>query len=103
MKPVLIHFTDSQGQMLQTYSTCSLKTGMMDNLFDIAERAESMQQNQLRVTEAKKFFADLKGMIVEVFGNQFTYQELNEGAEHAEIMRVFKELCANITGEMQKN
>lgn len=103
MKPVFIRFTDNKGQVTKTFTTCSLKTGMMDNIFDIAERAEGMQKNKLGVGEARQFFKDLKAMIVSVFGNQFTYDELNEGAEQAEIMKVFNDLCSNITGEMQKN
>lgn len=103
MKPVFIEFTDSEGKKTKTFTTCSLKTGMMDTIFDIAERAEGLQNEKPSMTEVRAFFRDLKALIVAVYGGQFTYEELNEGAEQAEIMKVFNDLCGNITGEMQKN
>lgn len=103
MKPVLIRFTDSEGNTTKTYTVCSLKTGMMDNIFDIAEKAEGLKKNQPSLTEVRNFLKDLKAIIVSVFGGQFTFDELNEGVEQGELMKVFKDLCANITGEMKKN
>lgn len=103
MKPLFINFADSDGKTLKTYSACSLKTGTMDNIFDIAERAESLQKGQLEMKEVRSFFKELKALIVSVFGGQFTFDELNEGVEQAEIMKVFSDLCSNVMGQMQKN
>lgn len=103
MKPVFIEFTDSQGKKAKTFTACSLKTGMMDNIFDIAERAEKLKSDHIDMTEVRGFFKDLKALIVSVYGGQFTYDELNEGVEQDEIMRVFQNLCENMMGEMQKN
>ena len=63
MKPVFIEFTDHNGEVVKRFSTCSLKAGMMDNIFDIAERAEEYEKGSLGVKEAKEFFADLKAII----------------------------------------
>ncbi len=103
MKPVHLRFTDAKGEVTKTFTVCSLKTGMMDNIFDIAERAEGLQKGQLNISEVRTFFKDLKAIIVAVFGGQFTYDELNENVEQPELMKVFTDLCKNITGEMQKN
>lgn len=103
MKPVFIRFTDHQGETIKTHTTCSLKTGMMDLIMDIAERAEKMEKVKVAVPEVKAFFKDLKALIVSVFGKQFTYDELNDGVEQEEIMKVFNDLCENAKGDMQKN
>ena len=102
MKPIMINFTDSLGKTTKTYSACSIKTGTMDLIFDMAERVEAYQQGGLDIRLAKSFFNDLKAIIVEVFGGQFSFDELNKNVEQGEIMKVFKELCANVTGEITK-
>lgn len=103
MKPVFIEFTDGEGNVTKRYTTCSLKTGMMDNIFDIAEKAQDYESGKLGLKEAREFFRDLKAIIVSVFHGQFTYDELNEGAEQDEIIKVFTDLCSKIIGEMAKN
>lgn len=103
MKPVFLRFTDHEGNTTKTFTACSLKTGMMDNIFDIAERAEALQKGGLEMSEVRQFFKDLKAIIINVFGRQFSFDELNENVEQSELMKVFTDLCNNITGEMQKN
>jgi hypothetical protein len=101
MKPITIDFTDDQGKVIKTYSTCSVKTGAMDNIFDIAEKAQEMESAQ-EMKIIRGFFKDLKATIVDIFGNQFTYDELNKGVEQSELMKVFNEICANLQGAMIK-
>lgn len=103
MKPVYINFTDEEGKKIKTFTTCSLKTGVMDNIFDIAERAESLEKDNISVSEVKEFYRDLKSLILTVFKYQFSFEELNENVEQEELMKVFKDLCKNIGGEMKKN
>lgn len=103
MKPVFINFTDDEGKVTKTYTTCSLKTGMMDNILDIAERADSMEKGNISVNEVKEFYRDLKGLILAVFRYQFSFEELNENVEQDELMKVFKDICSNISGELKKN
>lgn len=103
MKPIFIHFTDHEGNKVKTFTSTSLKTGMLDNIFDIAERAEAMQKNGSGISEIRSFYRDLKAIIVSVFGQQFTYDELDQNVETKELMRVFQEVCKNITGDMKKN
>lgn len=103
MKPVFINFTDEKGNKTKTFTTCSLKTGMMDNIFDIAERAENLEKENVNLGEVKAFYQDLKAMILAVFKYQFSYDELNENVEQEELMKVFNDLCNNIGGEMKKN
>ena len=73
----------------------------MDNIFDIAEKADGLEKGELDLKEARQFFKDLKAIIVEVFGNQFSFEELK--IEQAEVMKVFKDLCSRLSGEMTKN
>jgi len=103
MKPVYINLTDEEGKKIKTFTTCSLKTGVMDNIFDIAERAESLEKDNISVSEVKEFYRDLKSLILTVFKYQFSFEELNENVEQEELMKVFKDLCKNIGGEMKKN
>lgn len=103
MKPVFLKFTDDEGKVIKTHTTCTLKAGRMDQIFDIAERAEGLEKEEAGIKEVRQFFDDLSALIVDVFGHKFTMEELKEGAEQGEIMEVFQELCARITGEFQKN
>ena len=101
MKPVFLRFTDSNGEVTKTFTTCSLKTGTLDNILDIAERAEELKG--ANITEIRAFYKDLKAIIADVFKGQFTFDELNENVEQEELEKVFKDLCSRISGEMQKN
>ena len=101
MKAVFLQFTDHEGKVTKTYTACSLKTGMIDNLFEIAEKAQGLKTTE-NVREIMSFFKDLKAIIVEVFGKQFTYDELNKNVEQDELMKVFNELCSRISGELQQ-
>ncbi|AKL96622.1 hypothetical protein CACET_c31780 [Clostridium aceticum] len=103
MKPVFLRFTDDKGKVTKTFTVSNLKTGMMDNIFDIAERAENLQKSDVKISEVREFYKDLRGVIVAVFKGQFTYDELNENVENDELMKVFTALCSNISGEMKKN
>jgi len=103
MKPVYIKFTDEEGKIIKTFTSCSLKTGAMDNIFDIAERAEELEKEGIKISQVKSFYNDLKSLILSVFKYQFSFDELNENVEQEELMKVFNDLCANIGGELQKN
>lgn len=103
MKPVSINFTDEEGKLVKTYTTCSLKTGMMDLIFDIAERAEDLEKGKMGVSDVKTFYHDLKALILAIFHYRFSLEELNEGVEQEELMRVFQDICSKIAGELKKN
>lgn len=103
MKPVFINFTDDEGNKTKTFTVCSLKTGMMDNIFDLAERAGQLKKEEISLKEIKEFYSDLKSIIVTIFKHQFTFDELNENVEQEELMKVFKDVCSKIAGEMRKN
>lgn len=105
MKPVFIKFTDEseEQKVIVTHVTCSMKTGMMDQILDIGERADKLKTEGTGIAEVRQFYNDLNGLIVAVFGHKFTLEELKAGAEQTEVMAVFQELCARIAGEFQKN
>jgi len=103
MKPVFINFTDDEGKTVKTFTTCSLKTGMMDNIFDLAERADNLPKDDISISEVRAFYQDLKSLILAIFKYQFSFDELNKNVEQEELMKVFKDICSKISGEMKKN
>lgn len=104
MKPVFLRFTDAEGKTMKTFTATTLKTGMMDTIFDIAERAESFDKGETPpIKELRAFYADIKALFVSVFGHKFTYDEINEHVEVNELMNAFQVLCKHSMGGMQKN
>lgn len=103
MKAIFINFTDDEGNKIKTFTTCSLKTGMVDRIFAIAERAESIEKENVKISEVREFYQDLKSLILEVFKYQFSYDELNESVDQEELMKVFTDICKGIGGGMKKN
>lgn len=103
MKPVFINFTDENGEKTKTFTTCTMKTGVVDSIFEIAERAENIEKENVKISEVRTFFNDLKCLILEVFKYQFSYDELNENVDQEELMKVFKDICGAIGSGMKKN
>ena len=103
MKPVFIKFTDDEGKTVKTFTACRLKTGMMDDIFDVAERAEKLDSKDTSISDIKEFYADLKDTILKIFKYQFSLDELNKNVEQEKLMETFKDLCETLGGEMVKN
>lgn len=103
MRAVTIQFTDDEGNVLKTHVTCTLKAGMMDQILEVAEKAEAIKKESAGASDVRQFYKDLNGLVVAVFNHKFTLDELLNGAEQDEIMKTFEELCGRISGEMQKN
>jgi hypothetical protein len=57
----------------------------------------------MNIKEVKAFFQDLKSIILAVFKYQFSLEELNDGVEQEELMKVFSDVCNKVSGEMKKN
>lgn len=103
MKPIFINFTDENGEKTKTFTTCSMKTGIVDSVFDIAERAEKLETSKVTISEVRAFNNDLKSLILEVFKYQFSFDDLNEQVEQEELMKVFKDICGAIGSGLKKN
>ncbi len=103
MKPIFINFTDENGEKTKTFTTCSMKTGIVDSIFDIAERAEKLETSKVTISEVRAFNNDLKSLILEVFKYQFSFDDLNEQVEQEELMKVFKDICGAIGSGLKKN
>ena len=103
MKPIFINFTDENGKKTETFTSCTMKTGIVDNIFDIAERAEKLEKGNVTMGEVRTFYNDLKSLILEVFKYQFSFEDLNEQVEQEELMKVFKDICNSIGSGMKKN
>lgn len=103
MKPIFINFTDENGEKTKTFTTCSMKTGIVDSIFDIAERAEKLETSKVTISEVRAFNNDLKSLILEVFKYQFSFEDLNEQVEQEELMKVFRDICNSIGSGLKKN
>lgn len=103
MKTVYLYFKDDEGQKTQTFVACSLKTGVVDQLFDLAEEAEKLDLDNITIPEVRTFFRELKNLILRVFSYKFSLEELNDNVEQADLMIVFDDLCESIGSSMRKN
>ena len=103
MKAIIIHFSDAQSAATKTYSTVSIKTGLVDRIFDLASTAQELEKGSTDIALVREFFHEMKAVIVALFGNQFSLDELQSGVEQNELMRCFTSACMSITGELSKN
>lgn len=106
MKAVTITFTDENGKNTGTYITSSIKMGTVDQLFDIAERAEQFDDKELddmSIKEVRELFNDIKAVIVRAFAYRFELNELDDGLELSELMPLFEKLMESIGGSFKKN
>ena len=103
-QPIFINFTDHNGDVIKTYTTVSVKTGMMDRVYDFADRAiEIKSKNDVSMKEVKEINQEMKAIVVAVFGNQFSYDELNENVDHEELEAAFQRIVTRTRGTLRKN
>lgn len=101
-----INFTDAKGKVTKTYSAVAIKTGFVDKIMAISERASTLEDigsEKEQVTAYIALMADLKALIVDIFGRQFTYDELQNGVEQKELMRCFHATVDFIREAVSKN
>lgn len=98
-----IKFTDAQGKVKKIYTAVGLKSGIVDKLLGVAEKQAQAQQGEQSAAEQKALWSEMMALIVEVFGRQFTYDELADGADIQEIVRCFQSLNAFVTESVSKN
>lgn len=103
MKPVIIKFTDAEGKTTRTYSTTTIKTGVMDRIFDIAEKTDQYENGKLEMSDVRGFFQDLKAVMVDVFGRQFNYDDIDQGVDVEELINVFTAVCIGLQVQFGKN
>lgn len=102
MKTVIINFTDADGKKTKSFASSSLKVGLVDKIFEIAEKAPSLQESA-NIKDVKEFYEDLQSLLVSVFGYKFSLDELKENVDQEEMMRVFNEICKSLGQETRKN
>jgi len=96
MKAVLLTFTDHMGKPTKTYSCCSVKVGLYSKIIPIAEKVKDFEGDSYSVEEIGEFLTEVKAVIVEAFGRQFTIDELDEGVEIGELTKVIGALFSAI-------
>ena len=86
--PVRITFYNPDDSIKAEFCKLRIPLGLVDIALDLAENME--QRSDRETWDAVKAF------IVEAFGEQFTLNELNEGADLGDILSVFNTIVAKI-------
>lgn len=94
-----IDFTDGEGKVIKTFTVTGIKTGKMDRVFELADEAKEAKGLKGIVEWRRK----IKALLVEIFNNQFTYDELQEGATNDEVMRCFNSILSGTGEAIEKN
>jgi len=96
-----INFTGDDGGITRTITTTEIKTGKMDRIFELADEAKEAAEAGIRgITAWRK---KIKALLVEIFHNQFTYDELQDGATNDEVMRCFNSILRGTGDAITKN
>ena len=92
-----IKFTDEKGKITNKYRVLDIKTGVVDRCFDFAEHAKKIDEDkEHELPDIQAFYADMRALIVDVFGGQFTYEECGKGAGFKELLRCYNEILISI-------
>jgi hypothetical protein len=86
--PIKITFYNSDDSVKAEYSKLRIPLGLVDIALELAENQEPKSDRETWET--------IKAFIVEVFGEQFTLDELNKGADLGDILSVFSMIVAKI-------
>jgi hypothetical protein len=86
--PIKITFYNPDDSVKAEYSKLRIPLGLVDIALDLAESKE--QKSDQETWDA------IKAFIVEVFGGQFTLDELNKGADLVDVMSVFAMVVAKV-------
>ncbi len=86
--PIKITFYNPDDSVKAEYSKLRIPLGLVDIALELAERKEERTDRET--------WDDIKAFIVEVFGGQFTLDDLNAGADLVDIMSVFAMVVAKI-------
>jgi hypothetical protein len=86
--PIQITFYNPDDSVKAEYSKLRIPLGLVDIALGLAESKE--QKTDRETWDA------IKAFIVEVFGGQFTLDELNAGADLVDIMSVFAMVVAKV-------
>ena len=87
-----ITFTDAQGKVTKEYTAVALKMGIVDKLMEIGEKQALNEIGKPSIKDQKEILFEMRALLVEAFGDQFTYDELNKGASIREVMNCFSSL-----------
>jgi hypothetical protein len=86
--PIKITFYNPDDSIKAEYSKLRIPLGLVDIVLDMAENQEPKSDRQT--------WEVIKSFIVEVFGEQFTLDELNKGADLGDILSVFNMVLTKI-------
>jgi hypothetical protein len=99
MKTVSLSFKDDSGKTVKTFKIGSIKTGIMDRVWELADEAK----NYTGIKGIREWDGMLKVLLVDVFKGQFTFDELQGGAEDSDIKGCFNDIMRAGNEEVTKN
>lgn len=91
--PIQITFYNSDDTVKAEYSKLRIPLGLIDIALELSENQDPKSDRET--------WAAIKSFIVEVFGNQFTLDELNQGADLGDIISVFNMISAKISNVLR--
>lgn len=86
--PIQITFYNPDDSVKAEYSKLRIPLGLVDIALDMSENQEPKSDRET--------WDSIKAFIVEIFGEQFTLDELNKGADLGDIISVFNMIVAKI-------
>jgi hypothetical protein len=86
--PIKITFYNPDDSVKAEYSKLRIPLGLVDVVLDLSENVE--QKSDRETWDA------IKSFLVEAFGERFTLDELNAGADLGDILSVFNMIVAKI-------
>ena len=96
--PIEITLYDDQDEAKKTYAVSIVRWGVLKKA---ARLSASMGQGE--GSESLTNFDELSQFVVEVFHNQFTVAELEEGADLPEVITVLQAIISRATGLIKAN
>jgi hypothetical protein len=85
--PIVIHFYDEESKVVKTFERSFIPWKVLK---EAVKMAKSLKPEQMEETDIDS----LANLVVATFGNQFTVEELNEGADVGEMMAVMTAVVA---------
>lgn len=91
--PIEITLYDENDEPVKTYTRTKIKWGMFKKALSL--------QNLDDKNMSDEDFGKISGFVCELFGNQFSKKQLEDGADVSEIFAVFQSVFARATSIMQ--
>ena len=93
--PIQITIYDENDEVKLECKRLIIPWGMLKKALKLAKLEENQNQEEM--------FDDVANLIVEIFGNKFTLEDLEKGADIGEVFAVFKSIVSKASGYADPN